>query len=76
MGLTFKVNYISHDASYTSGHTTLTGLLLRCDAAVAVGGQNERWGADAVVRVLSVHTVAVLAVGRILAFIHTCEDGQ
>lgn len=56
--------------------TPLTGLLLWCDAAVAVGGQDEWWGADAVVRILSVHTVAVLAVGRILAFIHTCGEVQ
>ena len=52
--------------------SALTSLLLRSHTAVTVGGQHPGRRADAVVRPWSVHTVAVLTVGRVLALIHIC----
>ena len=53
--------------------SALTSLLLGGHTAVTVGGQHPGRRADAVVRPWSVHTVAVLTVGRVLTLIYICR---
>lgn len=50
--------------------STLTSLLFRSHTAVSVCGQGPGRWADAVVRARSVHTVAILTVGCVLALIY------
>lgn len=60
----------------STGGFPLTSLLLRSHAAVSVSGQGPRRSADAVVGARCVHAAAVLAVGRVLALIHTCGAAE